>query len=101
MENKLRKLGFNENEILSIITTLTNARKKFMQRGFLKSQENINEYFLNQYEIFKNKGVLNPRKEAMSMIYKAKFSPIKKSEKIGRNSLCPCGSGKKYKKCCL
>ncbi len=24
----------------------------------------------------------------------------KKSEKIGRNDPCPCGSGKKYKKCC-
>jgi uncharacterized protein len=23
-----------------------------------------------------------------------------RSEKIGRNDLCPCGSGKKYKKCC-
>ena len=23
-----------------------------------------------------------------------------KSEKVGRNDLCPCGSGKKYKKCC-
>jgi uncharacterized protein YecA (UPF0149 family) len=23
-----------------------------------------------------------------------------KSEKIGRNVPCPCGSGKKYKKCC-
>ena len=23
------------------------------------------------------------------------------SRKIGRNELCPCGSGKKYKKCCL
>jgi methionyl aminopeptidase len=23
-----------------------------------------------------------------------------KPEKLGRNSLCPCGSGKKYKKCC-
>lgn len=23
-----------------------------------------------------------------------------RTEKIGRNSLCPCGSGKKYKKCC-
>lgn len=23
------------------------------------------------------------------------------SGKIGRNSLCPCGSGKKFKKCCL
>ena len=25
----------------------------------------------------------------------------RKSEKIGRNQPCPCGSGKKYKKCCL
>jgi preprotein translocase subunit SecA len=24
----------------------------------------------------------------------------KPSEKVGRNDLCPCGSGKKYKKCC-
>jgi uncharacterized protein YecA (UPF0149 family) len=23
------------------------------------------------------------------------------SKKIGRNELCPCGSGKKYKKCCM
>src|SRR5271167_4856984 len=23
------------------------------------------------------------------------------NQKIGRNELCPCGSGKKYKKCCL
>jgi len=23
-----------------------------------------------------------------------------KSKKIGRNDPCPCGSGKKYKKCC-
>ena len=26
--------------------------------------------------------------------------PIRKGEKIGRNSPCPCGSGKKYKNCC-
>ncbi len=24
----------------------------------------------------------------------------RKEEKVGRNALCPCGSGKKYKKCC-
>ena len=29
-------------------------------------------------------------------IYKA---PIE--TRIGRNELCPCGSGKKYKKCCM
>ncbi|WP_280512997.1 YecA family protein [Rossellomorea vietnamensis] len=27
--------------------------------------------------------------------------PVIKEEKIGRNDPCPCGSGKKYKKCCL
>ncbi len=27
--------------------------------------------------------------------------PVKREEKIGRNDLCPCGSGKKFKKCCL
>ena len=25
---------------------------------------------------------------------------IAESEKVGRNDPCPCGSGKKYKKCC-
>jgi len=27
--------------------------------------------------------------------------PFRADEKIGRNDPCPCGSGKKYKKCCL
>ncbi|RMG01621.1 MAG: hypothetical protein D6726_09170 [Nitrospirae bacterium] len=26
--------------------------------------------------------------------------PVKKVKKVGRNEPCPCGSGKKYKKCC-
>lgn len=25
---------------------------------------------------------------------------LKKAQKVGRNDPCPCGSGKKYKKCC-
>jgi preprotein translocase subunit SecA len=29
-----------------------------------------------------------------------KPKPIRAGEKIGRNDPCPCGSGKKYKKCC-
>ncbi len=26
---------------------------------------------------------------------------IEKRQKVGRNALCPCGSGKKFKKCCI
>ena len=29
-----------------------------------------------------------------------KSKTVVKGEKIGRNDPCPCGSGKKYKKCC-
>ena len=30
-----------------------------------------------------------------------KSSPVRKGNKIGPNDPCPCGSGKKYKKCCV
>ena len=29
-----------------------------------------------------------------------KQKPVKSGKKIGRNEPCPCGSGKKYKRCC-
>jgi len=29
-----------------------------------------------------------------------KLQPVKVEQKVGRNDPCPCGSGKKYKKCC-
>ena len=30
-----------------------------------------------------------------------KKQPVRKDKKVGPNDPCPCGSGKKYKKCCL
>ena len=34
--------------------------------------------------------------------FSIKSTPVKHTElKVGRNDKCPCGSGKKYKKCCL
>lgn len=41
-------------------------------------------------------------KEQQKALYleQKKSGTIVKGEKIGRNDPCPCGSGKKYKKCC-
>ncbi len=39
------------------------------------------------------------RKELKKEYNRSKI--VVKGEKIGRNDPCPCGSGKKYKKCCL
>ena len=40
------------------------------------------------------------RPPAQAMAPNQKRQPIKVEKKIGRNEPCPCGSGKKYKKCC-
>lgn len=41
------------------------------------------------------KGIANDGKESLK-----KEPATNKKKKIGRNDLCPCGSGKKYKNCC-
>ncbi len=39
--------------------------------------------------------------EVMQAVLQAASTPVRKTvEKVGRNDPCPCGSGKKYKKCC-
>ena len=35
-----------------------------------------------------------------SEVKSEKLKPVHVAEKVGRNEPCPCGSGKKYKKCC-
>lgn len=39
--------------------------------------------------------------EFQGVSFPEKKKPIIKPKKIGRNEKCPCGSGLKYKKCCL
>jgi len=39
--------------------------------------------------------------EVRNLIEPAPPPPITRREKVGRNDPCPCGSGKKYKRCCL
>ncbi|WP_409254330.1 SEC-C metal-binding domain-containing protein [Bacillus sp. SCS-153A] len=34
------------------------------------------------------------------MVHSAGSPQKKEAGKVGRNEPCPCGSGKKYKKCC-
>ena len=42
----------------------------------------------------------SPSEEQATSISSAVRDPGDKKKKIGRNDPCPCGSGKKYKKCC-
>jgi len=69
------------------------------------------EYFavLSEY-FFENPGLLEKRNPELYQMLRKMYhqdtkkllsgGPIRKG-RIGRNSPCPCGSGEKYKKCCL
>ena len=43
-----------------------------------------------------------PKPQSLKGKNKVNFKTVtRKSKKVGRNDKCPCGSGKKYKRCCL
>jgi preprotein translocase subunit SecA len=56
------------------------------------AEENIKQ-FSGQETANSEQGSANEKQEK-------KQAPIVNKDKVGRNNLCPCGSGKKYKKCC-
>ena len=65
---------------------------------------NIKEKLIMVHIDILNKTDINySTKEVLDMVeyIKNKRKNRIKIGKIGRNEMCPCGSGKKYKKCCL
>lgn len=96
---------FNKNEALTWASEsewlgleIKNAKRnvvEFIARYKIKGQDKIcvhqeiSEFVKNDEKWFFKKGTI------------VGAQPIKRTEaKVGRNDPCPCGSGKKYKKCC-
>ena len=44
-------------------------------------------------------GAVGSLSNGMGLETEIKMTPVTAKENVGRNDLCPCGSGKKYKKC--
>jgi uncharacterized protein YecA (UPF0149 family) len=82
------------------------ARRQ-LQRGephleaprMLMSAEVSGEQMVRLYRILTER-LAQPEPD-LSDIFANAEAPVLKREGIGRNDPCPCGSGKKYKKCCL
>lgn len=52
------------------------------------------------YELPQWKDIFSDEKRKELYLEQRKSNTIVKDKKIGRNDPCPCGSGKKYKRCC-
>ena len=63
-------------------------RARFRQDGAMQAHHEKSTFRRNDGRWVYVDGVIDPK------------GPPRRVEKVGRNDPCPCGSGKKYKKCC-
>jgi len=105
------------NELLPIIKKL--YEKKYVSLGICGDYDAVEEEFLslekrnhkrdifNIFELYNNvlttwSGYTEDNENITTRTDDFYYKPEQAvSEKIGRNESCPCGSGKKYKKCCM
>lgn len=92
---KIRGVDFKSekqvNEVLKLIMDMANNTGLWENNGHTPD------------EIFKGyeKNHLQPLPDKPFEFDEADIFDFKTGKKVGRNDPCPCGSGKKYKKCCL
>jgi len=93
--------GINTSLVTEIdIDSLTEDTELSLQIDFEKLYWNMHEakadwlYNLKEWD-----GILSEEKRK-ELTKKFRLSKMAVSNKVGRNDPCPCGSGKKYKKCC-
>jgi uncharacterized protein YecA (UPF0149 family) len=85
---------------------LDDEQREIMDEGLLKIEETIdNSPPLSQEEYMRLEKELsgmspNEVKSYMKKMFGG-YKPIVNNNKTNRNDPCPCGSGLKYKKCCL
>jgi len=91
LDEPIRRLAYNYD--LDKLTECENISEQDAQEIIKILKISDKEIFLKRHMALK--------KELRHCLHNKFFKNKKSSRKIGRNEQCPCGSGKKYKKCCL
>lgn len=88
-----------ENVTKKVFTTYIISRQQMqdMLQNANMSHEDINAFLHAQQQEYSTSATPPPQ---FSQAPEEKQRPVRVADKVGRNDPCPCGSGKKYKKCC-
>jgi len=107
VEYYYRSLVLNPRLIASYLNLVEIFSYRYSYYGIEGASKRALEYFQKMLVLFNSHEydtctILNQESVLGFIAEKSKEFGIKiKFKKIGRNEPCPCGSGKKYKKCCL
>jgi len=123
-----QKKGITEDGARSLLVLVTGKRDEAEQRGETLEGQSINDLVreaantllsdTDKKKLEQRKGIVDitasttdmkvedalaqkPAPESASPRFGKSGTIINKEERIGRNEQCPCGSGKKFKNCCM
>lgn len=82
-----------------LLSTLSLERSRSFLGDMLDEPQQLPEANLTMMRPTSN-GVKNQKAEPLPEQEEQKLEPVTMGPKVGRNDPCPCGSGRKYKKCC-
>ena len=83
------------------MNTLTEETQVRIEIDFERLYKKMVEYKAEHlYNLPQWEGIFDLETRRRLTIEQKKSRTVIRNEKIGRNEPCPCGSGKKYKKCC-
>ena len=91
---------FKEDILENINKEQFNQFAKDLDRESLKQEQLSEEEILKMEDRFTNMSEEDILKELQDMFIMKRKPYTRKVPKLERNKPCPCGSGKKYKKCC-
>lgn len=89
-----------DQEIIRILTNVQGQVESGQNLPVIELRQSADEYLPTNQAGGQNNGVGGASGMVADAIRNARVIPvISGQDKVGRNDLCPCGSGKKYKKC--
>ena len=82
------------------------ATRRALECGAMFDRRTLQQDVVKRFEAYAQRLNLQPpldsdrESEEIAHEHCREQNPVVRGQKIGRNASCPCGSGKKYKKCC-
>ena len=91
-----------ENVTRKVFTTyiLTQEQQESLLKNAQTQHEDMNAYIKAQEIMVSQNATVPPQFSGPYGDEAPKQRPVRVAQRVGRNDPCPCGSGKKYKKCC-
>lgn len=100
MSFKFLKFSSLKSEISEELKNIGELSEYIIQGG-KKAEDKLNSFLDNSSGLIKNTKKSDIKDTIQYIDHFTTMEPIRAEKKVGRNDSCPCGSEKKYKKCCM